>query len=189
MAMISLKFLALGLGMLAVAGAAGAAERSPYAGWQERTIKALSPQQVADYLEGRGMSMALPAELNGYPGPRHVLELAEKLGLTVDQLARTQRLFEDMRLKAIELGQQIVEGEAALDELFASATASATSLRDATRALGLLNGQLRAHHLGYHLAMRDLLQPDQIESYQRLRGYASPTAGGHGGGRHGHGAP
>ena len=95
-------------GLLVMAGAAGAAERSPYAGWRERNIKALSPEQVEDYLEGRGMSMALAAELNGYPGPRHVLELADELGLTADQLAQTQRLFEDMRLKAVELGERIV---------------------------------------------------------------------------------
>ena len=177
------------LGLLVMAGAASAAERSPYAGWEGRNIKALSPEQVEDYLEGRGMSMALPAELNGYPGPRHVLDLADQLDLTADQLAQTQRLFEDMRLKAIELGERIVAREAALDELFASGTASKAGLSDAAEALGLLNGQLRAHHLGYHLAMRDLLDPRQIQSYQRLRGYASPTGSGeHGHGHRGHGA-
>ena len=130
------------LGLLVMAGAASAAERSPYAGWEGRDIKALSPEQVEDYLEGRGMSMALPAELNGYPGPRHVLDLADQLDLTADQLARTQRLFEDMRLKAIELGERIVAGEAALDELFASGTAGKAGLSDAAEALGLLNGEL-----------------------------------------------
>jgi Spy/CpxP family protein refolding chaperone len=175
--------------LIVVANVAFAAESSPYAGWQERSIKGLSAQQIEDYLEGRGMSMALPAELNGCPGPRHVLELADELDLTAEQLAQTRQFFEDMRLKAIELGQQIVQREAALDELFASGTATEARVRAATETLALLNGQVRAHHLGYHLAMRDLLQPDQIERYQRLRGYASPTGGGHGDGRHGHGAP
>jgi Spy/CpxP family protein refolding chaperone len=169
------------LGLLALAAAASASERAPYAGLQERIIKALSPQQVEDYLEGRGMGLALAAELNGYPGPRHVLELAEELELSADQLAETRRLFEDMRLAAIGLGEQIVAGEGALDELFASGTASRASLRDAVAALALLHGQLRAHHLGYHLAMRDLLEPRQIESYRRLRRYAAPAASaGHG---------
>jgi Spy/CpxP family protein refolding chaperone len=163
----------LALSMVVVANAASAAGPSLYAGWQERSIKALSPQQIEDYLEGRGMSMALPAELNGYPGPRHVLELADELDLTPDQLAQTEQLFEDMRLKAIEFGEEILEGEATLDRLFASGAASEASLRNAAEALGLLNGQLRAHHLGYHLAMRDLLNPHQIQNYQRLRGYAS----------------
>jgi Spy/CpxP family protein refolding chaperone len=178
--MISVAALGLGLGMLVVADAASAAGPSPYASWRDRTIKALSPQEVEDYLEGRGMSMALPAELNGYPGPRYVLELADDLDLTPDQLAQTRRLFEDMGLKAIELGEQIMEGEAILEELFASGTVSQATLRGTAEELGRLNGQLRAHHLCYHVAMRSLLEPQQIEMYQQLRGYAlSEGAVGH----------
>jgi hypothetical protein len=41
----------------------------PYSGMQTRPIKALSDQQVADLKAGRGMGLALAAELNGYPGP------------------------------------------------------------------------------------------------------------------------
>jgi Spy/CpxP family protein refolding chaperone len=174
----------LALSVLAAGDAASAAESSRYGGWQERSITALSPEQIEDYLEGRGMGMALPAELNGYPGPRHVLELADELDLTPDQRATTEQLFEDMRRKAIDLGEQIVEREAALDELFASGTASAAALHATTEALGRLNGRLRAHHLSYHLGMRDILDPFRIEMYSRLQGYApSGRPGGH---RHGH---
>ncbi|MEP6837110.1 MAG: hypothetical protein ABJA75_03590 [Bradyrhizobium sp.] len=56
--------------------------RSPYAGMQDRPVKALSEQQVADLKAGRGMGLALPAELNGYPGPSHLLELADRLNLS-----------------------------------------------------------------------------------------------------------
>jgi Spy/CpxP family protein refolding chaperone len=164
---------------------ANAAEPTPHAVWQERGIKAFSPEQIEDYLEGRGMGMALPAELNGYPGPRHVLELAAELDLTAEQRAQTRRLFEDMRRGAIELGAQIVDREAILDEMFLSATVSEAMLRDTALALGRLSGELRAHHLGYHLAMRDLLDPRQIEEYQRLRGYAAGPPRGHG--HQGHG--
>jgi Spy/CpxP family protein refolding chaperone len=160
----------LALGMVA---AASAAEPTPHAASQEHGIKALSPEQIENYLTGRGMGMALPAELNGYPGPRHVLELADELDLTAAQRARTEQLFEDMRLKAVALGEEIVAREALLDELFASGTASEAALDDLTEALGRLNGQLRAHHLRHHLAMRDLLDPRQIDRYQRLRGYGS----------------
>ena len=48
---------------------------SPYAGLQDRAIKALSDEQIADLRAGKGMSLALPAELNGYPGPAHALEI------------------------------------------------------------------------------------------------------------------
>lgn len=182
-----MTWLVLRLALIVVAGAAAAAETSPYAGWQERAVKALAPEQIEDYLTGRGMAMALPAELNGYPGPRHVLDLADELALTPEQLAQTEALFEDMRQRASELGASIVVHEAELDELFASGTADGARVRETATALGLLNGQLRAHHLSYHLAMRDLLEPSQIEQYRRLRGYASSIpAGDHGHRRGGH---
>ena len=61
-------------------GASGGEQ--PYAGLESRAIKALAPSEVEDLRQGNGMGMALPAELNGYPGPRHVLDLAEELNLT-----------------------------------------------------------------------------------------------------------
>jgi hypothetical protein len=71
--------------MLAPFGAA-LAQVSPYAGQQTREIKALSAQEIDDLLNARGMALAKAAELNGYPGPLHSLELADKLGLSPEQL-------------------------------------------------------------------------------------------------------
>src|SRR5438046_1329161 len=59
--------------------------QAPYAGMQDRALKALSDQQLADLRAGRGMSLALAGELNGYPGPSHVLELADQLQLNDEQ--------------------------------------------------------------------------------------------------------
>jgi hypothetical protein len=78
--------------------------QSPYSGLQTRSIKALSEQQVADLTAGRGMGLALAAELNGYPGPSHVLELADKLDLSAEQRARVQQLFASMKQEALPLG-------------------------------------------------------------------------------------
>ena len=58
---------------------------SPYAGQQTREIKALSSTQTADLLAGKGMELAKAAELNGYPGPMHTLELATQLELSTEQ--------------------------------------------------------------------------------------------------------
>src|SRR5690348_1160905 len=88
---------------------------SPYTGMQSRSVKALSEQQVADLNEGRGMGMALAAELNGYPGPSHVLELADKLDLSTDQRTQVQGLFDSMKTEAIPLGSRLIEQEADLD--------------------------------------------------------------------------
>ena len=66
---------------------------TPYAGQQSREIKALSANQAQDILEGKGMELAKAAELNGYPGPMHVLELAQALQLNQEQRASTQQLL------------------------------------------------------------------------------------------------
>jgi hypothetical protein len=89
-------------------GNAAAQSSRFYAGMQTRAIKALSTEQVADLKAGRGMSLARPAELNGYPGPRHVLELVEQLGLTDQQRADVQRLFDDMTTEVIPLGEKLI---------------------------------------------------------------------------------
>src|SRR4051794_40771771 len=60
---------------------------APYSGQQARSIKALSPENIAALLTGEGMGMAKAAELNGYPGPAHVLALAKELNLTEAQRA------------------------------------------------------------------------------------------------------
>jgi hypothetical protein len=83
----------------------------PYAGMQTRPIKALSDQQIADLRAGRGMGLALAAELNGYPGPSHVLELADRLELSTDQRAGVQRLFDSMKAEAVPLGSKLLEQE------------------------------------------------------------------------------
>jgi hypothetical protein len=87
-------------------GNAAAQSPRPYAGMQARAIKALSAEQIADLNAGRGMSLALAAELNGYSGPRHVLELGDQLGLTDQQRADVQRLFDAMTAEAIPLGEK-----------------------------------------------------------------------------------
>lgn len=144
---------------------------NPYADMKDRRIKALSSRQLDDLRAGRGMSMALPAELNGWPGPAHVLELADRLGLSADQRQRTQALFDRMQRQARELGEQLIEAESELDRLFKERTASAARIDEATAAAAQRQGRLRAAHLHYHLAMRGLLSEVQVAQYNRLRGY------------------
>lgn len=145
--------------------------RSPYAGMQGRAIKALPEQQTADLRAGKGMSLALAAELNGYPGPAHVLELAEPLGLSEAQKRKTQILFEQMQSEAKALGELVIAGEYELDRLFRERTASAASVQEATTNAARAHGRLRAAHLRYHLSMLEVLTPAQAGMYGRLRGY------------------
>ena len=150
-----------------------AAAASPYAGMQHRAVKALSEQQIADLRAGRGMGLALPAELNGYPGPAHVLELANALQLSDDQRVKTKALFEAMKAETIPIGERILTGEAAVDRLFAARQMTRAALGEAVSRIASAQGELRAAHLRYHLLMRDLLSPEQIARYAELRGYTS----------------
>jgi hypothetical protein len=134
---------------------------SPYQGMQSRTVKALSEQQVADLNEGRGMGMALAAELNGYPGPSHVLELADKLELKSDQISAVRSLFESMKQESIPLGTKLIEQERELDRQFASRTVTPEILRAATAAIARTQGELRETHLKYHLSAAALLDPSR----------------------------
>src|SRR3954465_1567087 len=101
---------------------------SPYAGMERREVKALSEQQIKDLRAGRGMGLSLPAELNGYPGPAHVLELAEALHLSEDQRAKAKELVEAMKAETIPIGERILSEETALDRLFAAKQATRAEL-------------------------------------------------------------
>lgn len=148
----------------------------PYAGLQTREIKALSREQMGDLAAGRGMGLALAAELNGYPGPRHVLELGTQLSLTDEQRSKVQGLFDSMRSEALPLGQKLLSAESDLNRAFVERTITAEKLEAMTAGIGELQGKLRDTHLKYHLATAALLNPDQLRRYNDLRGYTAGSA-------------
>ncbi len=158
-------------------------QRSPYVGQEVRNIRSLSEAEVQGYLQGRGMGLAKPAELNGYPGPMHVLELSQQLQLTDDQRAATQRSFERMRAEAVRLGRLFVEKEAALNRLFGDVRADSANLQRLVGETARLHGELRLSHLRAHLEMRSILTLHQIARYKELRGYGTGDAPRQ---RHGH---
>lgn len=163
-------------------GASAAPAAAPYAGQDAREIKALSPEEVNAYLAGKGMGLAKAAELNGYPGPAHVLELASQLALTSEQRAKTQALFAAMEAKAIALGGALVEEERKLDQLFATKAVSPELLAGSLGEIGALQAKVRGAHLEAHLAQVRILTPEQTARYGELRGYGgSGSHTGHGG--------
>jgi Spy/CpxP family protein refolding chaperone len=156
-----------------------AATSTPYMGEEARQIKALSAQDVEGYLAGRGMGMARAAELNHYPGPMHVLELADSLGLSAAQRTRAQELYDEVKARAVPLGAELVEAERRLDALFASAAATTGEVDRQTAEIGRIHAAIRAVHLNAHISMREALTPEQIGAYDRLRGYGARQSHGH----------
>ncbi|WP_230530088.1 Spy/CpxP family protein refolding chaperone [Microvirga roseola] len=144
---------------------------SPYAEISQRSIKALSEQQIADLRNGRGMGLALAAELNGYPGPLHVIEHADALDLSAAQRNRMEGLHAEMKAETVAIGLRLIEQEQDLDRLFASKTVTESALDEATARIGETQARLRGAHLKYHLSTRNILAPEQVETYNALRGY------------------
>jgi hypothetical protein len=171
-----MKLAVAALTMTALGGPASAQhhqqpQHAPYAGFQQREVKALSAQQIADLRAGRGMGLALAGELNGYPGPLHVIELSEPLQLTAIQRQRVHQLIEEMKAEAVPMGERLIAQENELDHAFAERTIDPDSLKRLTAQIGETQGQLRAVHLKYHLTTAALLTDDQRHRYATLRGY------------------
>ena len=166
--------------LIAVVAGAAHAQHQPYAGEHSRELKALSPEEVKQYLAGAGMGYAKPAELNRFPGPMHALELADKLGLSAEQRAQTQRLMEAHKAEARAIGAKLVDAERELDALFVGGKVGAAALAEAVRKATALEGEYRLSHLETHRRMRALLTEEQVAHYDRLRGYATAKP------KHGH---
>lgn len=131
----------------------------------------LSEAQRAQYLNGEGMGMAKPAELNHYPGPRHVLDNSDRLKLSPQQLAATQALFSEVQQKAKALGRELVDREDELVRLFSTQTADEAPVNELTREIASLQGKLRGVHLSAHVRERKLLSAEQVRTYDELRNY------------------
>jgi Spy/CpxP family protein refolding chaperone len=152
-------------------GAAAAPALPTYAGQQTREIKALSPQEQRGWLEGEGMGLARAAELNGYPGPSHVLELGQTLHLTPEQAAASRELMKRHKAEVRRLGAELVEAERQLDVSFRENRADEADVARLTGTIAQLQGRIRASHLQTHLAQKALLTPEQVQLYAGMRGY------------------
>lgn len=151
----------------------GGHSAQPYSGFEKREIKALAPERVADLQEGRGAQYALSAELNHYPGPLHVLELAADLKLTPEQEEKVRALVAPHKEKAKRLGSQLVQLERELDQLFASKQPTEADVDRVLGEIGRVEAQLRGEHLKTHLATTHLMTAEQIATYDKLRGYTA----------------
>ncbi len=151
-------------------GHGGGGHASPYAGQDTRAIKSLSAKDVHDLENGHGWGFAKAAELNGMPGPVHLLEIKGKIGLTSEQTAAVEKLYAAMKAEAIPLGKRLVALERILNAGFAG--------RDMDE-IGKVRAKLRYVHLMAHLKTPALLTDRQIAHYNRLRGYGGDREGAH----------
>ena len=93
--------------------------KSIYIGQETRDIKSLSNEDINALRTGAGWGLAKAAELNGLPGPRHILDMKKEINLTTEQERMVRGLFNEMNKKAIELGNKYIEYEKELNNRFA----------------------------------------------------------------------
>lgn len=148
------------------------ASLSPYAGEQARAIKSLSVDDVDELLSGGGWGLAKPAELNGMPGPAHLLDMQNKIMLSAEQIDAIREIWARMNAKARQLGKRYVALETELDRKFATGRIDDVRLKSMLAEIGTVRSELRYTHLAAHLESLPVLKPEQVALYNRLRGYA-----------------
>jgi hypothetical protein len=148
--------------------APGAPSKAPALNPAEASHHALLEAERAAIERGEGFGMALAADRNGYPGPKHILELKKELQLTPQQEAAVQNLFAEMKQKAIARGKELLAAEERLGQYFAEGR-SEDELREETYRVSSLRAELRWVHLSAHLAAKKLLTREQVHTYMRLR--------------------
>ena len=151
-------------------------QTSPYAGQELRDIKSLSDDDIQSLQNGTGEAfggMAKLAELNGYPGPRHVLDMASELQVTDGQRMEIERIYQNMSNDAKSIGAAIIDIEQDMDGAFANKTITEENLKSMLDKSADLYGQLRFVHLSAHLDTIQMLTIEQVQMYNTMRGYDS----------------
>ena len=154
--------------------AAGSSQISPYSGQEIRDIKSLSDNDVQSLQNGTGEAfggIAKLAELNGYPGPRHVLDIAQELQLTDRQRMEIELIYQNMSNNAKSIGSAIIAVEQDMDKAFANKTITEENLIALLDKSANLYGQLRFVHLSAHLDTAQIMTTEQIQMYNEMRGY------------------
>jgi hypothetical protein len=158
---------------LSTVSAADHSYKSKYAGEEKRAIKSLSKTDIEELKNGRGWGLAKAAELNGLPGPVHLLEMKDEINLSNQQVREIEKLYKKMKEEAVPLGLELIELERQLNNHFANRTITSELLDILLEGVAQVQKKLRYVHLSTHLKTPNILTPEQIALYNQLRGYSS----------------
>ena len=146
---------------------------SKYAGQEKRDIKSLSDEDIKELKTGAGWGLAKAAELNGLPGPKHILEMKKEIKLTPEQERMVVALYNDMNRSVIAEGSKLIEYEKELNNRFAERKINEKVLDELLTKISETYKTLRYMHLSAHLKTPGILTEDQIKKYNTLRGYST----------------
>lgn len=119
------------------------------------------------------MGFAKAAELNGIPGPLHLLEMKEEIELTEEQIKKIEAIYNAMKAEAITFGNELVSAEKKLNIFFAEQKNDQDELKEMLMNISEITGELRFVHLNAHLKTLKILTKAQVNLYNELRGYTS----------------
>ena len=153
--------------------ASGHEHKSKYIGQEKREIKSLSSDDIKELRAGAGWGLAKAAELNGLPGPKHILEMKKEIELTAEQERAVVAVYNDMHTEAIALGHKLIEYEKELNNRFAEISIDEKVLDQLLTKISETYKSLRYTHLSAHLKTPGILTEAQIQKYNKLRGYSS----------------
>jgi hypothetical protein len=116
------------------------------AGEKTGEITSLSIDEVEELLAGYSTpfdDMEKNAELNGYPGPHHVLDAVQagEIELTNEQQVQIEVLYEERRLQLIDLGTQMFDIEKEIDDAFVNRVMTEELLQEKVSQSADLYGQ------------------------------------------------
>ena len=119
------------------------------------------------------MECVLP-ELNGVPGPIHLLEMKDEIDLNESQRSAIGAIYRRMKSKAILHGERLIDLERRLESGFRDRTITDALLRASLSAIAETKKELRYVHLAAHIETLKVLSEKQIRNYNALRGYSNP---------------
>ena len=170
---VTFTIVAITFNTTSTIAASGHEYKSKYIGQERREIKSLSNDDIKELRAGAGWGLAKAAEINGLPGPKHILEMKKEIELTAEQERTVVALYNDMNKEAIALGYKIIEYERELNNRFAERNIDEKVLDQLLTKISETYKSLRYTHLSAHLRTPSILTEAQIKKYNKLRGYSS----------------
>lgn len=133
-------------------------------------LSGVSEQEKEALLKGGGLGAGMIAMMNGYPGPKHVLEMGDELELTDAQRESIGTIYGKVKAESVKYGTELVEKDEALAAMFTSGSVDTGDVEKLAREIGELQGRVRAEHLNAHVKTYDALTPAQREKLSSMQG-------------------
>ena len=127
------------------------------------------PPDKDQLLKGDPAGQTAAAEKSGFPTPQKIVSFKEQLGLTKDQLKKMDEMLTNLPISAKVKGEEIIEAEEELNNLFESGTINERTLRAKLERIGKMRADLRFIHLQLYLKEKQILSAKQWDKLKEIQ--------------------